>query len=203
MTKSASRLKRWVLISGSLVLACGAGFAIFNLAVTRYVHLVTYGLKSEHVPFGGVPFQLVSRAIFRHTGNFCDLPDGTGRAGKNETLRWLTDMVSSPDIYRSDLWADFDEALKRCPVDSLPESLAATQLAGHTQLHLAIFSAPPEVIRRYLAAGARTDIRVDSPGRRGNGLDALQWAITLRDGGGTPASGTRLAEIVKLLEASR
>jgi len=202
MNKSASLLKRLALIGVSLVLAYVVMLAIVNPSFTsRHYHLNHYGLKAEDVPL--VSHQLISRAIFRHTGSFCDLPDWEGRPGKNETLWWLTLMLSHPNLYRSDLWADFDEALKRCPVDSLPEGLTSTRQAGLTQLHLAIFSAPPEVIRRYLAAGARTDIRRSIPGLKGDGLDALQWAMALRDEAATPASQARLTEIVGLLQAKR
>ncbi len=191
-------LGKWLaVIAASLVVAYTAVFVVVNVYFTsRVVHLTVHA--STKSPPGVWHFKPVSAALFRHTGNFCDGESSEKLArGKDWTLHVLIQMLSEPDKDQGVVWKDFDEAVKRCPIDAVAPGQPLTHL------QMAILMAPPEAVRRLLAAGARTDIRVNSPGRKIHGLDAVGLATTLLDRTSSPESRSRYTEIIALLQPVR
>ncbi|MEY4564688.1 MAG: hypothetical protein RLZZ618_3965 [Pseudomonadota bacterium] len=197
MRKPTSLGKWLALIGVSLVVGYAAVVVVVNVFfTTRLMHLQIYSTNKSQPSLWH--FKPLSAAFFRHTGNFCDGESSEEVVrGKNWTLHVLIQMLSEPEKDLGVVWKDFDEAVKRCPIDAVAPGQPLTHL------QTAILMAPAEAVRRLLAAGARTEVRVNSPGKKIHGLDAVGLATTLRDRTSGPESRSRYTEIIALLQPVR
>lgn len=163
---------------------------IINLLfIPRGVHLAKFVLGSSDAMTVGarhggnwidrITFEPLSKAIFRHTGNYCDAPhyseSGQFVAGENMILAMLVAAISdaSPTKRRS-AQNELRAALLRCD----PNVVSSDQPIS--PLHSAILFRDSETVLTLLKSGARPSIRAVRPGKAIDGMDALEFALHLK-----------------------
>ena len=201
-----STLRNVMLTIGLIALINLATVIGFNLLlVPKGVHLMV-ALSGEALPAqrkrfaDRLTFKPLSRLIFRHQGNYCDLPmreeDGTLDPGQNLTLHTLIGAYENSDgtdpVLKRNARQEIEFAATQCDVNLQPRP------GDYTPFQASIFWADPELFASLLRHGGDLNQRIHRPDKpRFDQLTPLAFAELLEQR--IPRQAAELRQIQALI----
>ncbi|MEY4562580.1 MAG: hypothetical protein RLZZ618_1857 [Pseudomonadota bacterium] len=172
------RVVLWITLAAATI--CAAGIIAFNLVfIPRGYHLLAHvnnpkpGEEGAKGWVDAITHPLLSKMIFRHTGNYCDAPTsyrGESFFGKDWTIPLMIQSLTEPQVRREEALSILERAAAVCDVNATAEN----DVMPH--LFTAIFYGEPDAVRLLLNSGANPNHQLRMPGKSVDGMNALQYA---------------------------